>query len=96
MVCFQQKNLMSTSRPDTVLLLLVSNTFLHLDILMFVSIPSPDSPPALTYQNHEFTIGTELMGNTEEDVRNDSGIFYTFPGYEVRLSPLMHRSVRCS
>lgn len=62
----------------------MSSTFLHLDILMCVSIPSHDSPPALTYQSREFTIGTELM-NTEEDVNNEGGIFYTFPGYEVRL-----------
>ncbi|KAL2093878.1 hypothetical protein ACEWY4_011190 [Coilia grayii] len=34
------------------------------------------------YQNHEFVIGTELMDHNEEDIRIESGPFYSFSGYE--------------
>ncbi|XP_067090022.1 plexin-B2b [Osmerus mordax] len=33
------------------------------------------------YKDRTFSIGTELMGNTEEDVRTENGPFYSFSGF---------------
>lgn len=34
-------------------------------------------------QGHVFIIGTELMRNTEEEVKFENGHFYTFSGFNV-------------
>ncbi|XP_062403466.1 plexin-B2b [Sardina pilchardus] len=45
------------------------------------------------YQDHEFTIGTELMEHTEEEVKREGGPFYSFAGYEFSYDKAHETSV---
>ncbi|XP_014842933.1 PREDICTED: plexin-B2 [Poecilia mexicana] len=45
------------------------------------------------YEDHVFTIGTELMKNTEEVVRKESGRFYSFNGFSFSYDKSPETSV---
>ncbi|XP_076128348.1 plexin-B2b isoform X2 [Alosa pseudoharengus] len=45
------------------------------------------------YKNHEFTIGTDLMTHTEEEVKWEGGPFYLFSGYEFSYDKAHETSV---